>query len=134
MRTFLLALPILLVMLPALAMPGAPSFSDWDSNGDGKVSYAEMKLAQSRQFKATDANHDGVITLDEVLNLLPGLLRGPARPKIQAYIRAFDSNRDGKLSYAEAMNGTKPRFANIDTNHDGLIDTEEFNHRGLPGK
>ena len=122
-----------LLLAPAQASPGAPAFGDWDQNKDGRVSLSEMKLAMNVQFKAVDQNKDGFATVDEVLNLLPAMVRGLARPKIQDYIRSQDANRDGRLTLIEVMNAVPARFKRIDANHDGYISQDEFDHRPMPG-
>lgn len=114
----------------ALAL-GPPSFGDWDQNKDQRVTMPEMQLAMSQQFKQADQNKDGLMTLEEVLNMMPFFVRDKARPKVQEYIRNQDANRDGKLSLAETVGSVKARFARIDTNHDGFISEAEFNARPM---
>lgn len=119
---------------PALAIPGAPTFEAWDQNKDGRVTFSEFRVAMVAQFKQVDKNQDKIVTVDEALDMLPALVRGMAKPKVEEYIRWQDSNRDGKLSLAEVLAYCQTRFKNIDTNHDGYISQAEFDHRPLPGR
>jgi Ca2+-binding EF-hand superfamily protein len=47
--------------------PSADSFRAADRNGDGKISVGEAVAGKMIEFFDTDANRDGVITIDELL-------------------------------------------------------------------
>ena len=59
----------------ALAEPAAkaapPSFKDYDSNGDGKVSQEEFRILGGNElaFRQADANRDGELSREEFAQL-----------------------------------------------------------------
>lgn len=86
-----------------------------DTNGDGVVTWAEAQAAAVQRFQKMDANHDGVLTADEM----------PAGPRGAAFKRT-DTDGDGKVSQAQFVDRAKQRFDRIDTNHDGKLDAGEL--------
>ena len=55
---------------PVASLPRTtPSFSELDTNHDGRLSFAEYKVgypdATEEEFKALDTNGDGVLSIDE---------------------------------------------------------------------
>lgn len=109
--------------LPAQARP--PACKQWDKNRDGQVKLLEMQTALREQFLKADQNKDGFVTVDETLQLMPFFVRDKARPGVQAYIRAQDANRDGKITLEEVMQAAKKRFASLDSNKDGALSESE---------
>ena len=81
----------------------ADYLSQFDSNGDGKVSEAEYVAYMSRGFEQMDRNGDGVISRDE----LPGERGQPIT------LKAFQRN-------------LRSQFHKLDRNHDGYLDAREL--------
>ncbi len=140
--------------VPAPAAPAAPdAFSMMDRNGNGVIDRSEWRsdLAPA-SFARLDRNHDGVVTRDEFANPLPvdsaearfgdldrngnGVIdrnewRGQALP-----FDIVDRNRDRRITIDEYVNqptgygsgaGTLEwRFAQLDRNHDGVINRGEW--------
>ncbi|MEO7051434.1 MAG: EF-hand domain-containing protein [Rhodanobacter sp.] len=81
----------------------ADYLSQFDSNGDGKVSEAEYVAYMSRGFYLMDRDGDGVISRDE----LPG---GRGQP---ITLKSFQRN-------------LRSQFHKLDRNRDGFLDAREL--------
>lgn len=90
-------------------------------------------------FRTLDANHDGVITLDEIVAAQTKQMKILEAQAIQRRADLFaklDINHDGVLSVAEFNAGfpinpmqlpdPKSAFEKLDTNHDGKVTADEF--------
>lgn len=107
-------------------------FDALDVNKDGALDKSEVasktggRLAKS--FDEIDANKDGKVTKDEI------------RASWQAHradrqaqrLARFDTDKDGKVSWAESEAMAKARFDKADANHDGFLDATELSqgHKG----
>ena len=66
--TLLLALPLAVAAVPALAQPAdfkSHFIGEWDLDGDGKITLAEVTERRGNVFLSFDANEDGVLDTDE---------------------------------------------------------------------
>lgn len=100
--------------------PRDPLFMALDTDHDGTISAAEI-AASSTSLLTLDKNHDGEIADNE--------MRPPqASPAEQAdhIIGENDTNKDGRISKAEAPEFLQGQFAVIDKNGDGYIDRDEL--------
>jgi Ca2+-binding EF-hand superfamily protein len=74
-------------------------FDHLDANHDNKMTPTELGAAhdpaQAKAFRDRDANHDGVVSLDEALAY--GRKHGTA----DKFIRKADANKDGSISREE---------------------------------
>ena len=100
------------------------SFEALDTNGDGKITQAEMDASKKARFAASDANGDGMLSADEMA------VQGKERmaKRIGQMIAKRDADGDGMLSLAEmgaGRNGNR-LFMRVDTNGDGVVTAEEF--------
>lgn len=118
-------LGIHLLSAPAMAW-GKLGFKDLDSNKDSKVSQEEMQKMAIDRFIAVDKNKDKVITLAEVLGMMPFFVRDKAKPKVTEYLKIRDQNGDGQVSFAEISIFSKARFKALDRNNDGFLSSTEF--------
>ncbi|MES2444915.1 MAG: ca2+ sensor protein [Pseudomonadota bacterium] len=89
-----------------------------DANHDGVVSRDELLADVDLRFAAADANHDGKITADE-----REAMRGPGRGGRMG--GRADTDGDGAISLAEQRAQAMQRFDMIDANHDGKVDQPE---------
>lgn len=108
-------------------------FKRADANGDGSVTYEEVRAIAPRfpeaRFVQLDRNRDGALTKGELA--VGSLAADRARPLSFAdmlFARA-DANRDGKVTYPE-LTAVVPEvrredFARADENGDGALSTEE---------
>lgn len=92
-----------------------------DANGDGRVTRAEFISARRDRFARMDRNDDGYVSDDD----LPRMVRKRAGDKVDRAIDALDSNRDGRLSPAEFVDGPTRLFDLGDANGDGVVDRSE---------
>lgn len=96
-----------------------------DKDGDGKVSFDEMKVLRpeitKERFAMMDRNKDGSLTAVDF-------------PSPAERFKDADKNADAKLSFEEfkAMrpNATQERFDAVDKNKDGFLTMEELTTMG----
>ncbi len=109
---------------------GMGMFEDADANRDGKVSKAEFLAASDGRFDDMDFNKDGYLDQSDFEAHRAAceagkILCGP--------MARLDTNKDGKVSKAEFMNGPRPMFERMDTNKNGVIDQSEM-AAGMKGR
>lgn len=126
----LVAFAALAVPLAAHAQPGAgrdPAEAinrifEADSNGDGKVTRAELLVWRTQQWSRLDRNRDGYFTRDDLPGFAASRWDGPRLMQLR---EQFDVNQDGRLSRAEFADGPTPAFALADADHDGTVTRAE---------
>ena len=93
----------------------------------GPMSKAAYMARGKAQFDAGDANHDGMITKDE-LNAVMTSQMGSAPPQtmLDGIFAALDTDHDGKITAAEAEKLRNDSFDKADANHDGTLTPEEI--------
>lgn len=113
----------------------APAKPRADANGDGNLTRQEMIAAAEARFARMDVNKDGTVTREE---------RQAARAEKRGHrggrhgmrgggggrfgpmaIERLDTDKDGKLSRAEAAVPMQRMFDRVDANKDGFIDRAE---------
>ena len=123
---------------PMRGMANAPSFSQFDSNGDGRLSRDELAAGQRAQMEQRRGTGMG-------MGMGPGGGAGPGMGRNMPAFSDYDLNGDGKIvedEFNEARGkriseraqqgypmrniGNAPAFTDIDTNGDGAISAEEF--------
>lgn len=93
-----------------------------DANRDGAISRAEFIDARRARFAKMDRNRDGYFSDDD----LPRMVRKRAGEKVDRVVQALDSNRDGRLSRVEFVDGPTRLFDLGDADRNGLIDRYEL--------
>lgn len=93
-----------------------------DANRDGAISRAEFIDARRARFAKMDRNRDGYFSDDD----LPRMVRKRAGEKVDRVVQALDSNRDGRLSRVEFVDGPTRLFDLGDADGNGLIDRYEL--------
>jgi Ca2+-binding EF-hand superfamily protein len=112
----------------AMMMP----FEEIDTDGDGKITAAEMQAHAAARFAAADANGDGKVDAAE----LQAHMQAQSAERMQArsarMIEMMDQDGDGMLSAEEMQAGPRggDRFAQMlarmDTDGDGAISRAEM--------
>jgi Ca2+-binding EF-hand superfamily protein len=109
----------------------------FDKNKDGFLTRDEVPPFLAKTFDKADTNSDGKLDRGEIDQLL-GRLRqrfgvaakaptGPAIEKVvNGLLAQFDTNKDGKISKAEARGRLAENFAQLDLNKDGYLDRDEL--------
>lgn len=92
-------------------------FSQIDTDGDGRITQAEIDAFRSARVGAADASGDGALSLDEFDTLYRELTR---RQMVRAF-QNLDTDGDGTISPAE-MDARFGRLAErMDRNGDGAL-------------
>ena len=109
----------------------AGHFSKADTNGDGKLSRAEVEKAMPHllgKFESIDTNKDGQLSRGEFYAWKKAH-RGERQAKAAERFKHADTNGDGKISRAEAEKNA-PRLAKkfdaIDADKDGQLTQDEL--------
>jgi Ca2+-binding EF-hand superfamily protein len=123
-------------------------FARFDLNHDGFITKDEIASAKSQfaarmeqrraegaakrasMFDRIDTNHDGVISRDEFAAAPAGgrfgaHMAGMHRGFGQAMFDMADTNKDARVSLAEAQQLALQHFDRADLNHDGVVSPEE---------
>ncbi|MGY6215075.1 hypothetical protein ACW73L_07935 [Methylolobus aquaticus] len=109
---------------PFLGLPPDPALVDTD--GDGKISKAEIEAARGTEFKAADTDGDDSLTLAELKSWM-------AR-RVEDRFKALDTDGNGLVSPAELTSGKSGRRATMlsnllkqgDLDGGGSLSLEEF--------
>ena len=110
------------------APPLPPIITALDANHDGVIDSNEIANA-SAALKTLDKNGDGKLTIDEYLGPRPGNL--PAddakehRPPLLPIVEALDTNHDGIIDSNEMANASAA-LKTLDKNGDGKLTIREL--------
>jgi len=95
-----------------------------DANGDGVIARAEFLAARAEQFTNRDRNDDGFIDSTDLGE------RAAARPRItqavDAIVKQFDANQDGKVDKVEFVDGGGAIFDRADADRNGSLAAKEI--------
>lgn len=102
------------------------------------ISRADYTNLLNSRFNTMDANHDGVVSRDELAAQEQRDLaqtRANLQAKLRDAFKQLDTNKDGALSVAEFLASApgikttqtpEQLLQGFDTNHDGKLSAEEF--------
>lgn len=120
--------------------PGGHFIENWDQDGDGAVSAAEIAEKRANVFASFDANEDGVLDAEEYAlfdearandqaQMGGGHGKGKNGPEAPMERGFNDTNGDGLVSAEEWAAASPMMFAQLDKNGDGTVTTDDFgNH------
>jgi Ca2+-binding EF-hand superfamily protein len=110
-----------------------PGFADMDADKDGKVTRAEIDAIRAERQKAMDPDGDGFVTLEEMTAHAADSAKARAEAMVDRMFARADTDKDGKLSAAEALaspmaggRGTDRMFDRLDRDSDGAISQAEY--------
>jgi Ca2+-binding EF-hand superfamily protein len=134
---------------PPAAAPTAEELTDtlmaFDANHNGKLEKSEVPERMQGMFERGDANHDDVLTREEISKLAEanrqqqsgggrGEGRGRGPGAFDLAFNALDADHDGEISSSEIANAPAA-LKHLDRNADGQITNDEvmpqFGGRGL---
>jgi len=106
------------------AQVGQKHFDSLDANHDGVVTLDEYVSAAQAQFRQLDTAGNGQVTAAEIA----------ASPKVQQranhlaerMVRRLDANGTGVVTLDEYLADAQKHFARMDSNGDGFIDADEM--------
>ena len=108
-------------------------FHQLDTNGDGKVTFAEFDAGfADTVFSQYNRNADGTVTLAEW-----DAIERANESKAKSSFKLLDRNHDGKLTRDELSHGKRRNevvrriFDRIDKNHDGVLTEAEARTFGI---
>ena len=88
-----------------------------DTNGDKRISKAELVQAMDRTFDIADANHDGMLSQSEIAN---------SKASMKAHVSQVKASGDRVSGVVRMPKGVMKRFGKIDRNGDGMISKAEI--------
>lgn len=112
-------------------------FDGIDTDGDGKLTQAELEAHRAAMFTAFDADGDGMLNAEELKTRMLARFTETLDDRLARMIENRDNNGDGSLSLDEMEEGPGQRgFARIDTDNDGAISKAEAEAaaEGMMGK
>jgi Ca2+-binding EF-hand superfamily protein len=109
----------------------------FDKNKDGTLTPDEVPPFLAKTFDKVDTNGDGKLDRAEIAQLLRNLrkrfgveAKAAANPDVERVVNKllaqFDTDKDGRISKAEAKGKLAENFALFDTNKDGYLDRAEL--------
>ncbi|QJU56469.1 EF-hand domain-containing protein [Sphingomonas sp. AP4-R1] len=114
-----------LAALLAPMLSGAPALAQ--RGPMGPVTHDAYVAMQKQRFDMMDADHDGVVTKEELTAQLTARMgEAPPAERVDALFKTMDTDGDGKATAAEVAASAESRFAAMDTNHDGTLSEDEF--------
>jgi len=107
----------------ALLSADALVFVSFDTDGDLRITQAELETGIAREFARADSNHDGSISPLEYQAWAASALGGDSLPPFRL---DFDRNVDNVITQKEFHDELAARFHSYDANNDGAVTRDEF--------
>lgn len=104
-----------------------------DTDGDGRISRDEHLSRVHGMFDRMDADHDGLVTVEE-MDAVRNELHGQGRTSSQVELSKVDTDGDNKLSQEEHSKSTQVEFERMDGDHDGYLTVTELETAAAAGR
>ncbi|MBS0125407.1 EF-hand domain-containing protein [Aestuariicoccus sp. KMU-90] len=102
-------------------------FQQFDTDGDGSITRAEIDAAATARFAAADTDGDGFLSAEELAAHAAAMQAERHAAGSQRMMERLDTDKDGKLSAEEmAARGPARMFDRLDADEDGAITREEM--------
>jgi Ca2+-binding EF-hand superfamily protein len=95
---------------------------DYDTDGDGKLTQAEIDTARSERFAKYDTNGDGALSLQE----FQGLFQEFMRPMMVRAYQRLDPDGDASVTAEEYDSAFADIVARMDRNGDGALSQDDM--------
>lgn len=142
MKLYLLSTAFTLFSCAAMAQttPGDQFLENWDLNGDGTATLAELQQMRSDVFYTFDSNEDGFLDAEEYVYFDAARANDVSnyedaqRAQMRKVAEGMSLNRndldgDGKVARIEFLKGAETWFESLDKNGDGGITLQDFHRR-----
>ncbi|MBT5108732.1 MAG: hypothetical protein HOM25_08620 [Rhodospirillaceae bacterium] len=105
---------------------GSRMMDRFDTDGDGKITKAEMATFRDEAMAKYDADKDGNLSLDE----FQGVWLEHMQPRMVRKFQHLDSDGDAKVSSTEINNIMQRMMSHMDRNDDDVISKDDMRGRG----
>ncbi|MGD9508105.1 MAG: EF-hand domain-containing protein [Geminicoccaceae bacterium] len=121
---------LVMLVAPAMAADPAPArrpalLAAADSDGDGKLTAAELHAERERQVTQFDTDRDGKLSPGEY----EAWWLSTARPRLERLFRADDRDKDGSVALEELVARANDLLHRRDRDGDGALTAEELRPR-----
>lgn len=106
----------------ALADQIGDLFNEFDANRDGGITLEEFSQHRAERFKKYDANADQKISIEEFTAGVPADKLDNRKQRFAE----MDTNHDGLLTEADMADRAHGQFTGMDQSGDGKVDLPEF--------
>ena len=97
-----------------------------DLNGDGRIARAEYANARAKMFDRLDRNRDGEVNQADAPKRRFARASGASGSRLKELAETMDTNRDGRVTRGEFVDGPSPLFDRADTDRDGFVTQSEI--------
>ncbi len=119
-----------------LRMPTSHSLAGmleiYDRDGDGRIDRAEFEQVRKDMFAAADRGGTGLLNFadylaefEDRLDRRAASVRDAAAQQARVRFKALDTDRDGRMTFAEYQVSGKRLFDRADSNGDGVVDARD---------
>lgn len=113
---------------PMAGSMGGFDFAAVDANSDGKITKEEVEAFKTARLTAMDSDGDGKLSAAELTVAHETARAARKAARTEAMVKQFDKDGDGMLSFAEMPAGTgmDKMFSRLDSDNDGAISQAEL--------
>ena len=105
---------------------GAAMLENFDTNGDGQLTQAEIDAVRTDRFTAFDTDRNGELSLAEY----EGLWLDAMRERMVDRFQNLDNDGDAIITAAEFVDPFASLVSRMDRNEDGVISVEDMGRHG----